>query len=60
MQYQDKVYFVVNTSTGARASQYYSRFGDAVNKAKKINRWIFNGDHYVAVTAEINVEVKED
>jgi hypothetical protein len=60
MKYQAEVHFVVNTSTGARVSPYYTRFGDAVNKAKRINKCVFNGDHHVAVTAEINVEVKED
>jgi hypothetical protein len=57
MKYQDKVYFVVNIKTGARVSQYYTRFGDANNKAKNMSRWV---PDYKAVTAEINVEVKED
>ena len=44
MKYQDKVHFVVNIKTGARVSQYCTRFVDA---------------DYKAITAEINVKVEE-
>lgn len=41
-QYLERVYFVLNTTTDERVSQFYTRAGDAIRKAKSMRH---NGMH---------------
>lgn len=55
--FEREVYFVVNTKTLGRVSQYYIREHDAINKAKQINPYWSNEIKYAAVTGRV-VDVK--
>lgn len=44
-------YCVIDTKTGERVSQFYSRAKDAINKS---NSWEFSDKQYVAVSFELS------
>lgn len=46
------VYCVVDSETGAKVSQFYTRLGDAKRKSKKLNAW-FGKTKYKACSFEL-------
>lgn len=53
---EEHVYCVLDTETGNRVGQFYSRAKDAVSKAKQLNAW-YPEKPYIAVKFKLsNVE----
>lgn len=55
MSNPETVSFVVDMRNGYRASQFYTRKGDAIRKAKQMNSWYKEELAYKAVTGVVTI-----
>lgn len=53
----EMVYCVVDSETGARASQFYTRLGDTKRKSKQLNAW-FGNTKYKPCSFELTNKVE--